>query len=307
MIVAVTGATGFVGRHIVARLREHGHAVRVLARSPRRAPFPAGAVESVPGSLGDEAAIERLVSGADACIHLVGIIAQTGTQTFQAIHVAGTARVARAAQRAGVRRLAHMSAVGARPSPHATAYHRSKFAGETAARAEFPGAVVLRPAIIVGPESVPLRLLVRMHQVAPVIPVFGDGSFPLQPVWIGDVAEAFVRAVEGTGTPGVYELGGPEVLTYAAFVQAIGRAVGRPRPLAPAPLALVRLAARLFDVLPPDLAPITSDQLQMLVEGSVTPENAMERVFGIRPIALDAALRRAVGGSGERGAGHAGE
>ncbi len=301
--VAITGGTGFVGRHIVRALRARGHTVRALVRDPAHLPFSADAVELVSGTLADPAALDRLVAGADALVHLVGIIAETRDATFQDIHVEGARRVAAAAARGGVRRVVHMSALGARPDPAATPYHRSKARGEGAVREAGLPCVILRPAVIVGPESAPLAILVRLHRLLPAVPVFGAGDFPMQPVWIGDVATAFVRAAEGGAPPGTHELGGPGVVTYREFVRAVGRAAGHPRPTVRVPLALVRVAAAAFDVLPAAIAPITTHQLQMLVEGSATSDNAMERVFGVTPIGLDDALRRSLAGDEGRGTG----
>src|SRR5881396_2683125 len=127
--------------------------------------------------------------------------------------------------------------------------------------------------------------------LVPVVPVFGDGRFPTQPVWVEDVALAFALSVEQPSLSGVFELGGPQVLTYEEFLLAIGRAAGHPRPLVHMPLALARAAAGAFDLLGA-AAPLTSDQLQMLVEGSATPANAIESVFGIRPIPFEQGLNR---------------
>jgi NADH dehydrogenase len=294
VVVAITGATGFVGRYIVRELLTRGHGVRLLARDPARLAFAANGVTVVPGTLTDAPAIARLVGGADAVIHLVGIIAETGDASFRAVHVEGARTIARAACDAGVRRLVHMSALGARHEADATAYHRSKAAGEDEVRRAGIPHVILRPAVIVGRESVPIALLARLHGLLPAIPVFGAADFPMQPVWIGDVAVAFALAAEGAGADGAHELGGPDRITYAEFVRAIGRATGHPRPLVRIPLGLARLAAAAFDVLPPSVAPITSQQLQMLVEGSATPDNAIARVFGITPLGLEAALQRSL-------------
>ena len=296
MIVACTGAGGFVGRHLVARLTARGHRVRVLARDPVRLPFPSNDVAVVRGALGDRAALAALARGADALIHLVGIIAESGAQTFQAVHVAGTRALLDAAGEAGVRRFLHMSAAGARPDHDATAYHRTKWEAELAVRAAGLAHAVLRPTLVVGPENVPMQLLARLHRLLPAVPVFGDGAFPLEPVWIGDVTEAFARALERPELVGEWNLGGPDRVTYRQFVEAIGRAVGRPRPLLAVPLAAARLAAAAMDVLPAGLAPITSDQLQMLVEGSVAPDNAIASVFGITPLPLKDALERSLAG-----------
>jgi len=295
MLVALTGGTGFVGRHVAATLARRGHTVRVLARAPARARFLADqGVEVVTGHLADGAALARLARGVDAVIHLVGIIVEQGPQTFAAVHVEGTRALLGAAHEAGVRRFIHMSAVGARDEPGATPYHRTKCQAERlVADSGLPHAI-FRPSIINGPESAPIRLLARLHRWSPVVPVFGDGRFPTQPVWIEDVALAFALAAERPDTIGVFELGGPQVLTYDEFLLAIGRAAGRSRRLIHVPLGLVRTLAGGFDLLGP-AAPITSDQLQMLIEGSATPANAIESVFGITPLEFEEGLLRYLG------------
>ena len=292
MLIAVTGATGFVGRHIAAVLTRRGHAVRALVRRP----IPARNLESlgvelVPGDLADVAALTTLTRGAHAVVHLVGIIVEQGPATFHAVHVDGTRRVVEAARQAGIERFVHMSAVGARDESGATRYHRTMWQAEELVRTSGLSHAVFRPSIINGPENVPIRTIARLHRWSPVVPVFGDGRFPTQPVWVEDVALAFVLAVEQPALTGAFELGGPEVLTYEEFLLAIGRAARHPRPLVHLPLALARAAAGAFDVLGA-AAPLTSDQLQMLVEGSATPANAIESVFGIRPLPFEQGLNR---------------
>ncbi len=269
--------------------------MRALARNRTRAAFLAErGVELTPGHLGDDAALRALVSGADAVIHLVGIIVEAGAATFTAVHVEGTGRLIAAARAARVRRLVHMSAAGARDEPGATRYHRTKGRAEELVRGSGLSHAIFRPSIISGPENVPILTLARLHRWSPVVPVFGDGRFPLQPVWIEDVALAFALAAERSEPGGTFELGGPDLVTYEEFVRAIGRASGYPRPVIHVPLPLVRAAAAVFDLLGP-AAPLTSEQLQMLVEGSATPANAIESVFGIRPLPFAEGLRRYLG------------
>jgi uncharacterized protein YbjT (DUF2867 family) len=213
------------------------------------------------------------------------------------VHVGGTRAVVAAAQAAGCRRFLHMSAAGARDEAGATPYHRTKARAEAVVRTSGINAALFRPSFIVGPGNVPVATLARLHRWFPAVPVFGDGRFPVQAVWVEDVALAFALAAERPELSGTFELGGPDVVTYEEFVRAIGRAAWCPRPVVHVPLGLVRAVARAFDPLGP-WAPITSDQLQMLVEGTATPDNAIERVFGIKPAPLEEALRFLRGSGG---------
>jgi NADH dehydrogenase len=292
VLVAITGATGFVGRHLASLFLRRGHRVRALVRDLSRADFlQAQGAELLTGSLDDRAALARLLEGADAAVHVVGIIVEWGSATFIAVHVEGTGRVLDSARAAGVGRFIHMSALGARADRLATAYHRTKWQAEELVRSSGLPAAILRPSLISGPESVPIRVLSRLHRWSPVVPIVGDGHFPIQPVWIEDVALAFAFALERADVLGTFELGGPAVLTYEEFVRAIGRAAGHPRPFVHVPLGLMRGIARACDPLGP-AAPITSIQLRMLVEGNSTPSNAIETVFGIRPLGFEEGLRQ---------------
>lgn len=284
MIVALTGATGYVGGAVLQRLLRREHQVRALTRNPDRAGRlrDYGAVELVPGDLGDAAALRTLVSGTDAVVHLVGIIAPKGSQTFERVHVEGTAALAAAAQAAGVRRFAHMSALGARADAAATPYHRTKAAGEDAVRRTIPGHVILRPSLIAGPGSVPLRMMIDMVRMAPVVPVIGDGRYRMQPVWLEDVAEAFAVAIERGDLSGTYDIAGPEPLTWHEMLDRIEGALAVRRRRVGVPLGVVRLGA-VAGLALPELAPITPDQLQMLIEGSTTEANALATVFGVTP------------------------
>jgi NADH dehydrogenase len=284
MIVALTGATGFVGGAVLRRLLRREHQVRVLVRNPDRAGRlrDLGAVELVAGGLEDESALRALVTGADAVVHLVGIITPKGSQTFERVHVEGTAALVAAARAAGVGRFAHMSALGARADAAATAYHRTKAAGEDAVRRSIPEHVILRPSLIAGPGNVPLRMMINMVRLAPVVPVIGDGLYRMQPVWLEDVAEAFAVAVERGDLSGTFDIAGPETLTWHAMLDRIEDALGVRRRRVRVPLGVVRLGAAAGLALP-DLAPITPDQLQMLLEGSTTEANALATVFGVTP------------------------
>ncbi len=283
MKVAITGATGFVGGAVVQRLLRRGHVVRALARNPEHAGRlrDLGGVEIVAGHLDDEAALRALMAGADAAVHLVGIIMESGSATFERIHVAGTMRVVTAARAAGVGRFVHMSALGARAEPAASAYHRTKAAGEEAVRNGGIPHAILRPSLIAGEGSAPLRMMIDLVRFSPIVPIIGDGRYLLQPVWIEDVAEAFAVAVERPEITGTFEIAGPDQLTWHQMVDLLEAALAVTRRRVSVPVGIVRFAAHAGMALP-ELAPISPDQLQMLIEGNTSQANAIQTVFGIR-------------------------
>jgi NADH dehydrogenase len=239
-------------------------------------------VECVSGDLDDQDAVRALVAGTDAVVHLVGIIAEKGPQTFQRVQVEGTERLAAAARAAGVLRFVHMSALGARPDAGATSYHRTKAAGEDAVRGAGPAHVILRPALIAGTGNVPLELMVRFIRFAPAVPVVSDGRYLMQPIWIEDVAEAFAVAVERADLAGTFEIAGPEQLSWDRMLDELETALSVRRVRLHVPIPLVLLGA-LAGRLVPSVAPITSEQMQMLLEGNVTSTNAVTATFRIAP------------------------
>lgn len=297
MNVAVSGATGFVGRHVVRELVARGHRVRALAHSapPPAQPADPG-VQFVTGDVTRLGSLHGWLAQCDAVIHLVGIIQERGDATFQRVHVEGTENVVAAARAEGVGRMVHMSALGARDEPDATAYHRTKRKGEQAVESSGIAYTVLRPSLIFGPGDAVVSMLSRMLRFAPAVPSFGDGRFRLQPVWIGDVAIAFAKSLEQDRWTGrTLELGGPEQLSYREVVRTIARVQHTPRPLIPVPIPVFRAVAAVGAALPIP-APITPDQLQMLLEENITDRNQLPAVLGGSPVAFAEGLERMLQG-----------
>ena len=284
MIVAVTGATGFVGRHILDGLLRREHEVRALVRDPSRHGWLSdrSGVEVVAGALEDQEALRRLVAGAGAVVHLVGIIVEVGRATFERVHVEGTSRLLAAARGAGVPRFVHMSALGARSDARATAYHRTKAAAEELVRTAGLSHAILRPSLIAGPENEVLKMMVTMLRLSPLVPVIGNGLYQLQPVAAEDVADAFATAVEDSSIEGTFDIAGPEPLTYHQVLDQLEEALGVQRRRVAVPVSVVRFSAYAGTVLP-NLNPITPDQLQMLLEGNTTARNALATTFHVTP------------------------
>jgi uncharacterized protein YbjT (DUF2867 family) len=283
MLIAMTGATGYVGADVVTKLLRREHEIRALVRSPERAGRLADlGVTLVRGSLAEAPALRELVDGAGAVVHLVGIIAEAGGETFEKIHVAGTEAVLVASREVGVPLVLHMSALGARADVAATAYHRTKWRAEEAVRASGLPHTIFRPSMIAGPRNPVVGKMLDMIRLSPVVPVIGDGRYELQPIWIGDLAEAFALALERPDLRGTFDLAGPERLSYHCMLDALEAALGVRRPRVRVPVGVARFAAAAGTALP-SLAPITPSQLQMLLEGNTTDHNAVEVPFGITP------------------------
>ena len=271
-IVVVIGGSGFVGRHMVQALARRGYRVRVAVRRPDLANhlqplgFP-GQIMPVQANLRFPESLARASASAFAVINLVGILYERGRQTFQAIHVDGVAAAAQAARNAGAERFIQVSAIGADPASR-SAYARSKAAGEAAALEGFPGATVIRPAIVFGPEDSFFNRFAAMAVWSPALPLIGGGRSRFQPVYAGDVGEAVVRLFERGATAGqVFELGGPEILTFRQLMEFVLRTIGRRRLLLPVPWWLATVQGAVLGLLPSPL--LTVDQVRLLRRDTV--------------------------------------
>lgn len=277
MKVFVTGATGFVGQEIMGRLHEAEYAVRVLARdrhSPKaREVATTYKAEVHRGNLLDPASLDRGLDGIEAIIHLVGIISEVGENTFEDVHHRGTQNMVAAAQKAGVRRFVHMSALGTRANA-ASRYHQTKWAAEEAVRESGLDYTIFRPSLIYGPSDGFVNLFARMARFSPVLTMLGSESARFQPVSVGAVATAFVKSVAEPAAIGqTYDLCGPETLTMPEILDQILAVIGRNRLKVQVPFWLSRCQAAFLEFLFPALLrrapPLNRDQLIMLQEDNV--------------------------------------
>lgn len=307
-IATIFGGSGFLGRYIVPHLAKAGYTVRIPVRRPDRALFlkPAGDVgQIVPieGSITNDASVAAAVSGADVVINLVGILAESRAGDFKRIHAEAAGRVARLAKAAGARHFVHISAIGADPASP-SGYGRSKAAGEAAVRAAFPEAVILRPSIVFGPEDAFFNRFAGMAAWMPALPVI-SGQTKLQPVYVGDVADAVMAAIANPDAAGkVFELGGPRATSFQDLLGWILRQTGRKRCLVPLPDAVARLQATVLERLPGKM--LTRDQLLMLQRDNVVASDALGlAALGITPTPIERVvpeyLRRYRPGGGRRG------
>jgi NADH dehydrogenase len=280
-LAVVFGGSGFVGRHTVRVLAQRGWRVRAAVRRPDLAGYlqpmgTVGQIHAVQSNVRYPESVAAAVQGAEAVVNAVGVLASTGKQTFGAVHVAGARAIARAAREAGVRKLVHVSAIGADRKSRAL-YARSKADGELAVLEEFPDAVILRPSIVFGPEDQFFNRFAALARMAPALPLIGGGRTRFQPVFVGDLAAAIAAAAEGQGMPGtVYEIGGPEVLSFRQLLDRTQQWAGRRRRYVRLPFWLAKLQALLTWPLPNALRPITVDQVRLLQTDNVVGEAALK-------------------------------
>ena len=279
-LVTVFGGSGFVGRHVVRALAKRGLRIRPACRRPDLAGHlqPMGAVGQimpVQANLRYPDSVARAVEGAAGVVNTVGVLTSTGKQSFGAVHTEGARAVAKAARLAGVKRFVHISALGA-DAKSASNYARSKAAGEAAVLEEFPDAIILRPSIVFGPEDDFFNKFAAMARVAPMMPLIGGGRTKFQPVFVGDLAAAVTAClVDGKGKPGtVYEIGGPEAISFRELLDKTQAWAGRDRPYFPIPFWLAKLQALAMTPLPNAMRPMTYDQMRLLQNDNVVSEAA---------------------------------
>lgn len=297
-LITVFGGSGFVGRYVVRALAKQGWRVRVAVRRPDLAfhlqPLGiVGQVSAVQANIRNRASIERALQGADAVVNLVGILAESGRQTFGAVQAHGPKLIAEAAAAAGIGTLVHVSAIGA-DKRAASDYAASKGYGEEAVRAALPGAVILRPSVVFGPEDQFINRFASSARFMPFMPLIGGGETKFQPVFVGDLAEAIVRAVEGRAQAGAtYEIGGPQALSFRRILEYTLQQTGRTRYPLSIPFGVARIAASFVQVLPG--APITVDQVVLLESDNVVSEKAAKEGrtlagLGIKPTAIESVV-----------------
>jgi uncharacterized protein YbjT (DUF2867 family) len=295
-LILVTGSSGFVGGHVVHALRAAEKEVRVLVRDRRKgAKLEAWGATLAQGDMTDSASLRAAVDGCDTVVHLVAI-RQGREEQFRRVMVEGTRDLLAAASAAGARRFVHMSALGtSEATKDLVPYYRAKWATEQLVKDSGIPHVIIRPSFVFGRDGGILPTFVKLARLAPVTPIIGSGRQRIQPIWVDDVAEYFVRAVDLESAAGsTFELGGPEAVTWNEFWERLKRVRRIRRPSVHVPVGLMRLNAFVTERLPGDI-PLTNDLLTMLEHGDnvVTDPSALE-TFGIPLVPLDEQLRRAV-------------
>ncbi|MGO4440008.1 complex I NDUFA9 subunit family protein [Rhizobium sp. RAF56] len=298
-LVTVFGGSGFIGRHVVRALAKRGYRIRVAVRRPDLAGYvqPAGNVGQisvVQANLRYRSSIDRAVEGAQHVVNCVGILAESGRNTFDAVQEFGARAVAEATRAAGAT-LTHVSAIGANVNSESS-YARTKGRAEAAIHSIKPDAVILRPSIVFGPEDGFFNKFADMSRLAPFLPLIGGGTTRFQPVYVEDVAEAVARAVDGKLDAGkIYELGGPDVLSFKECLETMLSVVDRKRPLVSIPFGIASLIGSIASMVPLITPPITPDQVKLLKHDNVVSKNAEAegrtlQGIGIRPTLLSSVL-----------------
>lgn len=293
-LVTVFGGSGFLGRRIVRRLARESLTIRVAVRQPRDADFPdlsdePGRIVSVHADVRDEGSVSEALVGANAAINAVGLYVERGDETFRAVHIEGAQHVARQAAQAGLNRLIHISGIGVDPTSR-SAYVRARAKGEAVAKEAFGGVTIVRPSVLFGPDDHVLNALAAVVKLSPFVPLFGPGRTRLQPVYVGDVAEAVARALSRPSSAGqIYELGGPNIFTYKALIELLLSHLDRKRIFVPVPFFAWDVLARAMALLPNP--PLTRDQVVLMGQDNVVDEAALTLAdLKIEPASVESIL-----------------
>jgi uncharacterized protein YbjT (DUF2867 family) len=292
-VITIFGGSGFLGRHLVRALARRHYRIRVAVRRPDLAGHlqplgRVGQIHAVQANVRHAESVEAAVRGADIVINLVGILFERGRQRFDAVQTYGAEQVALAASAHGARMI-QVSSIGADENS-ASAYARSKAEGEKAVLAARPEAIIVRPSIMFGPDDDFFNKFAAMARMLPALPLLGGGHTKFQPVFVGDVAEAIARAVDGEAKAGtIYEMGGPEVRTFKQLMEYVLETTERRRFLVPLPFGLARFKAMFLQLMPTPL--LTQDQVEQLkvdnvVSAAAEAEGRTLRALGIEPTAI---------------------
>ena len=293
-IVTLIGGSGFVGRHIARSLAKRGYRIRVACRRPDLAGHvqplgTPGQIMPIQANVRYPASLAAACDGAYAVVNLTAVLASSGAQSFEALHVFGAEASARAAKAAKASVFIQMSSLGVDVNS-TSEYARTKATGEIRAKSSFPGAIILRPSIVFGPEDNFFNQFAGMSRLAPALPLIGGGQTRFTPVFVGDVAEAVAKLIDdGEATGKTYELAGPEVFTFRQLLEFTLDTVGRKRLLVPVPWTIAKLLGTVLGFLPG--APLTADQVELLKTDNVVSDLATQEGrclagLGIKPSSI---------------------
>lgn len=297
--VTVFGGSGFVGRAIVRALAQQGYLVRVASRrtglaEPVKTSGDVGQVMLMQTNLRMPASVARAVDGSQAVINAAGISVQRGRQSYQAVHADGTRAVVDAARAAGVQRLVHISGIGADNRSSRNSYLQSKVIAEDAVVTGFSTATILRPSVVFGPNDALFNRMAAIAAKAPFVPLVGDGSARVQPVFVGDVGKAVAAVLARPDTArSVFELGGPRVYTYRELAALVLLEIDRQKPIIGIPVAFMKVAGFLAQQIARVglIPPITADQVELMRHDNVVRPGAHSlATLGIEPTAAEAIL-----------------
>lgn len=290
--VTVFGGTGFLGRRVVRRLREHGFSVRIASRHPdRRVPGIDGPqFETFQADVHDERSVAEAVAGAFGVVNAVSLYVERGNDTFHSVHVESAERVAAQALRAGVERFVHVSGIGAAAASQSP-YIRKRGEGELAVRAAFPKSILIRPGVMFGSDDAFLTTVLELLRRLPAYPMFGGGVTRLQPVYVDDVGEAVAVALQQPDAEAkTFECGGPRVYTYAELLRSVAREAGLRPILMPFPFAAWHALAWMSELLPKPA--ITRNQVELMqIDTIASPESPGLAELGISPRTVEEILQ----------------
>lgn len=287
-LVTVFGGSGFIGRYVVQKLAREGARIRVAIRRPDEGLFlkpmgSVGQIDIVQANIRMPMSVQQAVQGADIVINCVGILYERGAQKFSAVQARGAEVIALCAKEAGVKKLVHVSAIGA-AADSGSGYAKSKAAGEAGVRRQMPQATIIRPSVVFGPEDDFFNRFAAMAALTPALPLVDGGETRLQPVYVGDVASAILRAVQDEAAAGqTYELGGPKVYSMKEILQLTLAAIHKKRLLLPVPGALLKPLAFALELQPIFAPPITRDQIELLKRDNVVSAGAR----GLKDLGID--------------------
>lgn len=299
-LVTIFGGSGFVGRQVARLMARDGWRVRIAVRRPDEAIFTrtygvVGQVHPVFCNIRDEASVRAALSGADAAVNCVNILSPEGKSTFDAVFETGGELIARLSAEMGIARLVHISGLGIDPQSKSR-YVAAKSRGEAAVLAARPDAVILRPSVIFGPDDNFYNRFAGLTNKGPFMPVLG-GKTRMQPVYVEDVARAAVMGATGEAAPGIYELGGPDVLTMREIAQQVLKSTSRRKVLLPMPFFLARIGAGILDAVQFVTGGLfrnsllSRDQLALLTRDNVVGLEAKGfKELGIQPISPGAVI-----------------